>query len=184
MTLFLYDAIEYAAYKGKTCAKDFGNMKFSFDAKNHFVSSMNGQCAMLDGSGNLVLTSDDTKCAEFDHDAASKRITTKTSAGTACLTTASKATGAANVWMRKLSTGAVAMVFINAGSGVTDIVCDATCLSAAGFSATDKLSIRDVWAHATSTASAAQPLIAKQVGASGGVEMFVLARVQTRQTKF
>jgi len=179
------DLIYFACVdKGKTCAKDFGNMKFSFDAKNHFVSSMNGQCAMLDGSGNLVLTSDDTKCAEFDHDAASKRITTKTSAGTACLTTASKATGAANVWMRKLSTGAVAMVFINAGSGVTDIVCDATCLSAAGFSATDKLSIRDVWAHATSTASAAQPLIAKQVGASGGVEMFVLARVQPRQTKF
>ena len=35
--------------KGKTCTNNFGNMKFSFDAKNHFVSSMNGQCAMLAG---------------------------------------------------------------------------------------------------------------------------------------
>ena len=129
-----------------------------------------------DGGGNLVLTADDTKCAELVHDAASKRITTTTSAGTACLTTASKATGLANVWMRKLSTGAVAMVFINAGSADADIVCDKTCLSAAGFAATDKLSIRDVWAHVTSTASAAQPLVAKQVGASGGVDMYVVSK--------
>ena len=46
--------------------------------------------------------------------------------------------------------GGYAVVFINAGSAAADIECDGTCMTAMGFKASDKLTIRDLWASAPS----------------------------------
>ena len=50
----------------------------------------------------------------------------------------------ANVWARNLHSGDVAIIFINAGDAPTKVVCDASCIVAAGLVAGRRYSVRDV----------------------------------------
>jgi len=52
-----------------------------------------------------------------------------------------------NVWARQLSGGSAAIIFFNNAASDSNIICDATCLSKAGFASSDSLNVRDLWLH-------------------------------------
>lgn len=98
-----------------------------------------------------------------------------------CITTAPPGSGknstAVNIWARPLSTGAVAFVFINAGSAnVTELVCDADCMQRAGVTS-PTIHVRDLWAHQDLGIMPGTSLTAHNLVADGGHSMLLVTPV-------
>ena len=52
-----------------------------------------------------------------------------------------------NVWARNLTNGALAVVFINAGTVAAPVPCNKACFAAMGVRSTANFSARDLWTH-------------------------------------
>jgi alpha-galactosidase len=52
-----------------------------------------------------------------------------------------------NVWGKKLQDGSAVLLYLNNANQAADISCPASCFTAMGFQSTDRLSIRNLWAH-------------------------------------
>ena len=178
--VIMYDCLT----TGGTCcgATCLDVLKFSVNANGTLTTpSQPGNCAVDGGSGTQLTLA---ACAPGNAAQlgwalnADKTITH----GGRCLTAGSGAangTAIANVWGKTLSDGGLALVFINADPALAaNLTCDAACLGLAGWEASQKLSVRDLWARADLTPiTAAAGLSVTDLPASGGVAMYKLLPV-------
>ena len=67
------------------------------------------------------------------------------------------------------------MVFLNVGPAAADVACNAGCMAAAGFAASDTLSVHDLWSGATAPGTGAGIAMAA-VPADGGVYMIKITK--------
>jgi len=77
-----------------------------------------------------------------------------------------------NVWGRALNDGSFAVVFLNNNGKATDITCDQTCFSMMKYPASQKLSVRDLWAHQDAGVITPTTFTAKAVPGQGGCAVF------------
>lgn len=80
-----------------------------------------------------------------------------------------------NVWVRKLSGGRAAVVFINVGpTAASSVACDAACLTQTGL-AGKAVTVRDLWLHQDiATEPKLAELSVKTLEAEGGHRMLLL----------
>eukprot|EP01121_Diplochlamys_sp_Union-15-3_P005120 TRINITY_DN1543_c0_g1_i1.p1 TRINITY_DN1543_c0_g1~~TRINITY_DN1543_c0_g1_i1.p1 ORF type:complete len:424 (-),score=96.81 TRINITY_DN1543_c0_g1_i1:49-1194(-) len=74
-----------------------------------------------------------------------------------------------NIWGRALSDGGFGLVFINNFPNPLNVTCDSSCFSQMKYSATTKLTVRDLWAHADIGTITATTLTASVAGNGGCV---------------
>jgi len=76
-----------------------------------------------------------------------------------------------NVWGRALDDGSFAVVFLNNNPTPMDIACDQTCFNQMKYPPSQKISVRDLWAHSNVTTVTGSYTASKVPGA-GGCAMF------------
>ena len=80
-----------------------------------------------------------------------------------------------NVWGKPLPNGAWALVFVNNGPNISDIVCDKRCYQSVADPTHRSYNVRDLWARrSVGTLYTPQTLLAKAVDPHGGVAMLRL----------
>ena len=120
--------------------------------------SMVGMCVTLDSVGStlsLSKCSSANKAQQWKFDTSKQTIESASSLGQ-CVdgsgnisptpAPGTSVPGGTNVWARNLTGGALAVVFINAGTASAAVPCDKACFAAMGVAATH-FSARDLWAH-------------------------------------
>eukprot|EP00041_Stephanoeca_diplocostata_P014883 m.281527 g.281527 ORF g.281527 m.281527 type:complete len:315 (+) comp19841_c0_seq2:1220-2164(+) len=79
-----------------------------------------------------------------------------------------------NIWARSLSTGKIALLFMNVGSQSVDLTCDAACLANAGVIPGHQYAMRDLWLHQEMGTLNQTHITAPNVTAEGGCTMLLL----------
>lgn len=137
---------------------------------------MNGHpsCATVGQTGALYLSACPTSgaavpAAQAFSKGVDGRITT--GEGKLCLTSGPSSpkpplTNTANIWVRPLAGGAASAVFLNVGEEAADVTCDANCLKVMGFDTADKVTVSDLWAGTTTSATGS--ITAKALAPDGG----------------
>lgn len=83
------------------------------------------------------------------------------------------------VWVRRLSEGAIALVFVNTYPWSETVTCDSSCWTKLASAQGAEYSVRDLWSHGEATVPIARAGedYAVQVGANGASKMFKLTRM-------
>lgn len=77
-----------------------------------------------------------------------------------------------NIWGRKLSGGNAAIIFLNNANNAQTLTCDATCLSKLGFTADQRVAVRDLWQHKDLGVITVRNGYSTQVSGAGGSAIF------------
>jgi len=81
------------------------------------------------------------------------------------------ATSGTNVWGRALNDSSFALVFLNNNPTPMDIICDKACFNQMKYSPSQKILVRDLWAHAD-VGTVTGTFTASKVPGAGGCSMF------------
>lgn len=89
-----------------------------------------------------------------------------------------------NIWAKPLSDGAFALVFLNVATEELKLTCDEDCFGSLGFDKSDRLTLRDLWAHKPLAEMRPQEgLVAELPPAGGHFMVLVKKKVDENQVQ-